>query len=62
MSPKLLSVREVADSLRVHRYTVYALCDRGKLAHLRVSNAIRIPVEALEAFLKERSLRPNPGA
>ncbi|MGZ3445565.1 MAG: helix-turn-helix domain-containing protein [Myxococcaceae bacterium] len=52
MSPSFLSVREVADRLRVHRSTVYALCDRGELVHVRVSNAIRISAEALDAFLR----------
>ena len=55
MSPSFLSVREVADRLRVHRSTVYALCDRGELVHFRVSNAIRISAEALDAFLRKHS-------
>jgi len=55
MSPNLLSVREVAVQLRVHRSTVYGLCDRGELSHVRVSNAIRIRAEAVEAFLRARS-------
>jgi excisionase family DNA binding protein len=55
MSPNLLSVREVAVQLRVHRSTVYGLCDRGKLTHVRVSNAIRIRVEAVEELLSSRS-------
>jgi excisionase family DNA binding protein len=48
----LLSVRDVADRLRVSRATVYALCDRGALPHLRVSNAIRLRGEDLEAFIR----------
>jgi excisionase family DNA binding protein len=32
--------------------TVYALCERGELPHLRVSNAIRLRVEDLEAFIR----------
>ncbi len=31
---------------------VYALCDRGELPHLRVSNAIRLRVEDLEGFTR----------
>ncbi len=43
---RLLSVREVAASLGVCASTVYKLCDQGKLAHVRVANAIRVlPVE-----------------
>jgi excisionase family DNA binding protein len=48
----LLSVREVAERLRVSTATVYALCDRGELLYLRVSNAIRLRVEDLEAFTR----------
>ncbi len=39
----MLSVREVARVLRVSTATVYKLCARGELAHLRVLNVIRIP-------------------
>jgi excisionase family DNA binding protein len=35
-------VREVAQTLRVTRATVYKLCEMGKLPHRRVANAIRI--------------------
>src|SRR6266481_2426578 len=37
----LLTVREVAAYLRVSTRTVYALCEDGRLAHLRIANAIR---------------------
>ena len=46
-----LTVREVARRLRVRPVTVYRLCERGELAHLRVSNAIRIRPEDLDAYL-----------
>jgi excisionase family DNA binding protein len=47
----LLTVREVAARLRVRPATVYRLCEHGELVHVRVSNAIRVRPEALEAFL-----------
>jgi excisionase family DNA binding protein len=43
----LLTVREVAGVLRVSTATVYKLCARGELAHVRVLNLIRIPEGAL---------------
>jgi len=52
----LLSVREVASRLRVSTATVYRLCDRGELIHIRVSNAIRVPPADLEAYLARGSL------
>ena len=44
---RLLTVREVADRLRVSRATVYRLVQAGALPVLRVSNSIRIPEGAL---------------
>jgi excisionase family DNA binding protein len=48
---RLLTVRDVAERLAVCTATVYALCERGELRHLRVSNAIRILLGDLEAFI-----------
>ena len=50
----LLSVREVARALRVAPYTVYGLCDRGELPHVRVSSAIRVRPVDLQAFVRGR--------
>jgi excisionase family DNA binding protein len=44
-------VREVAKRLVVSTATVYVLIDRGKIAHLRVSNAVRVRPADLEAFI-----------
>jgi excisionase family DNA binding protein len=43
----MLTVREAARVLRVSTATVYKLCARGELGHIRVLNNIRIPLEAL---------------
>jgi excisionase family DNA binding protein len=48
---RLLSVSEVAELLSVSDATVYALCARGILAHVRVLNAIRVAPAALNALL-----------
>jgi excisionase family DNA binding protein len=47
----LLTVREVADRLKVSRATVYGLVRRGELASVRVSNTIRVPRDAVEALV-----------
>jgi len=47
----LLTVREVAAYLRVSTATVYELCARGKLRHVRVLNAIRVASCDVYAFL-----------
>ncbi len=47
----LLTVRQVARRLGVSRATVYRLCARGELPHVRVLNALRIPAAALAALM-----------
>jgi len=48
---EFLTVPEVARRLRVSRSTIYALCSKGRLPHARVSNAIRISWNAVEALV-----------
>ncbi|HET6412640.1 MAG TPA: helix-turn-helix domain-containing protein [Anaeromyxobacter sp.] len=58
----LLSVRAVAARLGVSTATVYGLCARGDLAHVRVSNAIRIDPDELRGFIHRRPDRASkPG-
>ena len=52
---RLLTAREVAAFLRVSTRTVYALCDEGKLAHVRIANAIRVESAALAALVRSRT-------
>jgi excisionase family DNA binding protein len=52
------TAREVAARLRVCTATVYRLCDSGKLAHVRVSNAVRVGEDDLRAFLRKERRRP----
>jgi excisionase family DNA binding protein len=48
----LLTVAEVARRLSVCRATVYRLCREGRLRHVRVSNAIRVPEPSLGEYLR----------
>jgi excisionase family DNA binding protein len=54
----LLSVAEVARRLGMSTFTIYALCERSELPHVRVSNAIRIAPTDLAAFIA-RARRPG---
>ena len=47
---RLLNVSEVAAHLGVSTATVYRIVERGELAHVRVSNAIRVTPESLRRF------------
>lgn len=51
VSPGLLTVRDVARQLNVSTATVYKLVSSGQLAHVRISNAIRVDQEDLGTFL-----------
>jgi excisionase family DNA binding protein len=46
-----LTVRGVAERLRVSTATVYALCRSGELQHHRISHAIRISEGGLAEYL-----------
>jgi excisionase family DNA binding protein len=59
---QLLTVREVADRLRVSRATVYRLVQSGAVSVLRVSNSIRIPTECLGDALRAASCLPTSSA
>ena len=51
---RLLTVPEVAEELQVCRAIVYRVVARGELPATRVSNAIRVRREDLEAFVGRR--------
>ena len=53
-TPRYLTVREAAAVLRVCTATVYKLCERGELPHLRVSNAIRVLASDLATTISRR--------
>ena len=57
---RLLRVAEVADHLGVCAATVYRLCERGELPHVRVVNSIRVRPDDLRAFMvvQPRSVIP----
>ena len=56
----LLTVRAVAARLGVSRATVYKLIAQGDLPHVRLSNAIRIAPDDLDAFVLRRRSVSSP--
>jgi len=48
---RLLTVVEVAERLGVCRDTVYRMCDRVELPHVRIANFLRVQEGDLAAFL-----------
>ena len=51
-SGRILTVREVAEILRVCTAIVYRLCKTGELPHFRVSNSIRVWESDVRAFAR----------
>lgn len=49
--PRSLTAKQVAEHLNLSPSTVYELCARGELRHLRVRNAIRVPEAWLAEFM-----------
>jgi len=49
-----LTAAEAAELLGVCRDTVYRMCDRGELPHVRFANFLRVPLADLEAFITGR--------
>ena len=57
MLEPLLSIREVADQLRVCVRTIYRLIDEGKLPFpVKIGSRSLIPVSAVVAYLKSAGL------
>ena len=58
----LISVRMAAELLGVSTATLYKLCERGELPHIRVSNAIRIAPADLAAFIADSRSGSSAGS
>lgn len=50
--PDLLTVRELAERLRIASQTAYRLCKTPGFPASRVGGQIRVPVDALEEWLR----------
>ncbi|EGB15468.1 DNA binding domain protein, excisionase family [Pseudodesulfovibrio mercurii] len=50
--PILLTVREVADYLRVHQRTAYRLITSGDIKAIKIGSQWRVPEQALMEFLE----------
>lgn len=56
MATKLLTMDEVAESLRVSRRTVQREIAQCRLAAVRVGGQVRIPEAALAAYLEAQTI------
>ena len=51
-APKVYTVEEVAELLKVNPRTVYKMVDQREIHSVRAGRQIRIPQEALDAYLR----------
>lgn len=52
MSEDLLKVSEVAARFRVSKMTVYRLVHSGQIRSVKIGNSFRIPVSAVEDYIR----------
>jgi excisionase family DNA binding protein len=60
--PRLLTVKQAAETLNVSRRLVYKLVQGGSLRAMRVASAIRVPESAVWAYLERSTQAPPPPA
>jgi len=60
--PRLLTIREVADILRIHARTAYRLVQDGDLQAIRVGTQWRVTEDALHEYVARgwRHWKPEP--
>jgi len=51
----VLTVEELAETLRIAPSSAYGLVQRGDVRSVRVGRAIRIPAEAVDQFLSRQA-------
>ena len=60
MPEDILTIREVADYLKITERTLYRLVQEGKLPAFKVGNSWRFRREDLERWISEQSRGPEP--
>lgn len=65
-APLLLTVHEVAETLRVHQRTAYRLITRGDIKAIKIGSQWRVPEAALLEFIESGWIvaaqrQPKPG-
>ncbi len=58
---RLLTVNEVAESLRVSTMTVYRMLKSGQLPATRVGRSYRFRLSDVERYLEQGRVEPDPG-
>jgi excisionase family DNA binding protein len=59
MGDRLLTVRELAEYVRVNPFTVYRWVEQNRIPHLRVGRTLRFRLEEINEFMRERGHRKS---
>jgi len=54
----LLTISEVAERLQVSRPKAYAMAQANEIPVVRIGRSVRVPADALDAWIKERTEPP----
>ena len=55
---RLLTINETADYLRLSRAKTYTMAATGELPAVRFGRSVRVPVAALDEWIKEQTQNP----
>ncbi|SMF25504.1 helix-turn-helix domain-containing protein [Desulfovibrio gilichinskyi] len=58
-SPTLYTVREIADTLRIHSRTAYRLIQEGKIRGIKVGSQWRVPESSLLEYIESALQAPR---
>ena len=61
MNDRLLTVRELAEYVRVNPFTVYRWVEQNRIPHLRVGRTLRFRLEDIDEFMRERGHKKPEG-
>jgi excisionase family DNA binding protein len=61
MEDRLLTIRELAEYLRVNPFTVYRWVAQKRIPHLRVGRTLRFRLDDINEFMRERGHKKPDG-
>jgi excisionase family DNA binding protein len=53
---KLLTIEEVAGALKLNKFTVHRMVNRGRLPHVRIGRCIRVKEDVLAQFVEDMTV------
>jgi len=59
--PRVLTVKEIAKRLGVHRDTIYKMVHKGELPGFRVGNKWRFNAEKIDSMVQQRAPKSQRG-